>query len=527
MLPGKKFSPEDILAIAWRRLWFILLPAAAVAAGVALYSWGLPDRYRSDTLIMVVPQRVPESYVRPTVTARVEDRLQTISQQILSRTRLERVIQDFNLYSEERRTGIMEDVVEKMRKEITVQVVKGDAFRVAFVGEDPRTVMKVTERIASLFIEENLRDREVLAEGTNQFIEAQLNDARKRLIEHEKRLEAFRRQYAGQLPTQLGSNLQVLHNTQLQIQSVVESLNRDRDRRLLLERMSADLTSPDTDLLPPPATVTVEDGAVSGGSAQQLEAARALLRQLELRLKPEHPDIVRLRRTIDQLEKKVESEALQAPLSPDAAAAAVSPAERARRARAKSLQLEIENVDREIAAKQGEEQRLRAVVAAYQARVESGPSRETEMTELMRDYSTLQSMYTTLLQKREDSKVAANLERRQIGEQFKLLDPAQFPQKPVSPDRLRINLMGVAFGLAFGLGLVALLEYRDRSIKTDEEVLATLSLPVLATVPLMMSAPERRRSLVTRVLVNVTFTTIVLACTAVVVWITLRSQRLL
>ena len=114
----------------------------------------------------------------------------------------------------------------------------------------------------------------------------------------------------------------------------------------------------------------------------------------------------------------------------------------------------------EISAKQAEEQRLRGVVSSYQARVEAAPSRETDMTELMRDYSTLQSMYTTLLQKKEESKVAANLERRQIGEQFKLLDAAQLPQKPISPDRLRLNLMGLAFGLAFGLGLVALLEYR-------------------------------------------------------------------
>ena len=526
MLPGKKYRPEDILAIAWRRLWFILLPAATVAAGVALYSWYLPDRYRSDTLIMVVPQRVPESYVRPTVTARIEDRLQTISQQILSRTRLERIIQDLNLYGEERRTDVMEDVVEKMRKDISVQVVKGDAFRVLYVGENPRTVMNVTERLASLFIEENLRDREVLAEGTNQFIEAQLDDARKRLIEHEKKLEAFRRQYAGQLPSQLESNLQVLQNTQMQIQSVVESLNRDRDRRLTLERMVAELSSPQAEPQLT-ATATIENGAVGGSASQQLEAARGLLRQLGLRLKPEHPDMVRLRRAISELEKKIEAEALQAPLSPDPTTPALTEAERTRRLRLKGLELELENLDRQISAKQAEEQRLRGVVASYQARVEAAPSRETDMTELMRDYSTLQSMYTTLLQKKEESKVAANLERRQIGEQFKLLDAAQLPQKPISPDRLRLNLMGLAFGLAFGLGLVALLEYRDSSMRTDDEVLATLSLPVLATVPLMTNAAERRHGLISSLVVNVTFTAIVLACSAVVVWMTLRSQRLI
>ena len=161
------------------RFWVLLVPFSIVAACTAIYARYLPDVYRSDTLILVVPQRVPESYVRSTVTTRIEDRLQSISQQILSRTRLERIIQDFNLYPEERRVGIMEDVVEKMRRDIAVQVVKGDAFRVGYVGTEPRTVMKVTDRLASLFIEENLRDREVLAEGTNQFLEAQLEDARR------------------------------------------------------------------------------------------------------------------------------------------------------------------------------------------------------------------------------------------------------------------------------------------------------------------------------------------------------------
>src|SRR5207245_4937440 len=187
--------------------------------------------YRSETLILVVPQRVPVAYVKSTVTARIEDRLQSISQQILSRTRLERIIQDFNLYERERRTGIMEDLVERMRKDIEVQIVKGDAFRVAFTADSRRTAMKVTERLASLFIDESLRDREVLAEGTNQFLEAQLEDARRQLIDNEKKLEDYRRLHAGELPKQQESNLQGLHNIEMQLQALVDSLHRDRDAR--------------------------------------------------------------------------------------------------------------------------------------------------------------------------------------------------------------------------------------------------------------------------------------------------------
>ena len=137
----------------------------------------------------------------------------------MSRTRLERIIQDFNLYANERKTGIMEDIVEQMRRDINSQVVRGDAFRISYQGDNPRTVMRVTERLAALFIEENLRDREVLHEGTNQFLEAQLEDARRRLVEHEKKLEDYRREHAGQLPSQLDSNLQVLQSAQMQIQN--------------------------------------------------------------------------------------------------------------------------------------------------------------------------------------------------------------------------------------------------------------------------------------------------------------------
>ena len=192
---NNEFHQSDTRPPATRRIgWiaWILIPAilgAVIGAAVAARTKPL---YRSDTRILVVPQRVPESYVRSSVTTNLRDRLQSISQQILSRTRLERTINDFDLYKEERRTGVMEEIVDRMRKNIEVKVEDGDTFAVAFIGTDPRTVMKVTERLTSLFIEENLRDREVLAEGTSQFLTAQLEDVRRRLVEQNKQLRAAR-----------------------------------------------------------------------------------------------------------------------------------------------------------------------------------------------------------------------------------------------------------------------------------------------------------------------------------------------
>src|SRR5262245_34305390 len=279
MLPGKQYKPEDILQILRRRIWVVLLPFAGVAASTALGAKLLPDLYRSETLILVVPQQVPEAYVRSTVTTRIEDRLQTITQQILSRTRLERIIQDFNLYPELRKTAIMEDVVERMRSSISVQVVKGDAFRVSFTSDDARTAMRVTERLASLFIEENLRDREVLAEGTNQFLEAQLEDARRRLVETEHKVEEYKKQYDGQLPEQREANMQGLHNTEMQLQALIDSVNRDRDRKLAIERAINDMEAADVVAVPVPTAPTSSakdaDGLPIGATAaQQLEVAQ-------------------------------------------------------------------------------------------------------------------------------------------------------------------------------------------------------------------------------------------------------------
>ena len=517
MLPGKVYRPEDILLILRRRIWFLLVPFAFIAAATAVVSRKLPDLYRSDTLILVVPQRVPESYVKSTVTSRIEDRLHSISQQILSRTRLERIIQDFNLYAEERKTEIMEDIVEKMRLDIKVDVVKGDAFRVSYIGRDPRTVMKVTERLSSLFIEENLRDREILAEGTDQFLEAQLEDARRRLGEHERKLETYRKQFSGQLPSQLEANLSVIQGTSSQLQQLNESLNRDRDRHLVVERQLNDLTA--ASVIAAGADSPDANGA---SAAQQLAAAQASLAAMEQKLKADHPDIRRAKRVVADLEKKAEQESLQAPLSAEAAPRKGTPAEVARANKINDLRAELEQLERQIAFKQNEDKRLRSVVGSYQQRVEAAPTRESEMSALTRDYSTLQIMYQSLLTKKEESKIAANLERRQIGEQFKLLDPARMPEKPFSPNRQMINLFGLFGGIAMGGALIGLLEYRDGSFRTDDEITAVLKVPVLAVVPLMRSEPERKKVMRRRMVVGFGLSATVAACLAVVVYTFVR-----
>jgi protein tyrosine kinase modulator len=534
MIAGKKYQPEDLLAIAWQRKWIIAIPLVLGTLVASGWAYLLPDLYKAETVILVIPQRVPDSYVRVTVTTRLQDRLQSISQQILSRTRLERIIQDFNLYPEMRQTKFMEEIVAEMRKNIDPQIVKGDAFKISYVSTNPLQAMQVTERLASLYIDENLQDREVLAEGTNQFLETQLQDARERLIEHEKKLEQYNRQHRGELPTQMTSNLQALNGAQMQLQAIVDSINRDRDRRLNLERMLVDLTAqtqpvPGSDAGQADSSSVQAPAVPRSPTETQLFTARKDLRELQLRLKPAHPDIARATRLVQDLEKKVEDEnaaaaaaALRAAADPVKPVTVANPNDPYRRIR--TVREEMETLDQQIASKEKEETRLHGVIADYQHRVDATPTRESELTELTRDYSTIQTMYRGLLTKNEEAKISANLERRGISEQFKVIDPARLPQAPFSPDRVKVGLLGAVFGLGLGVGLVALIEYRDSTLKTDEDVLTALALPVLALIPVIQSAAEHRVERRRRILlISVTSaTTLLLSVVAILVMLKLN-----
>ena len=530
MLPGKKYTPDDYVRILWRRRWLIAVPAVVIASATAVVSVFLPNWYRASTSILIIPQRVPENFVRPTVTAELSERLNMIQQQILSRTRLERIIQEFNLYERERSRMIMEDVIEQMRRDINVNLRQPRSrreevnnFSVSFDANDARTAMRVTERLASLFVQENVEDRALLADQTDQFLKGQLEEARRRLAEQEKKVQEFRTHNRGRLPEEVQSNLQLLQGAQARLQNLGESSNRDRDRLFALDKTLSEM---------PPATTTVSTPAsVPRGqgndrnapmtTAQQLDQARAELRSMQLRLTANHPDIGRAKRFIAELEKKADEEALQQPLS------AVTPAptsnvmvDRAQVARAEQMRTEMAEIRQRLESNKREAAQLQDTINDLSGRVQAGPALQSQLTELTRDYQTIQDSYTGLLKKSEDSKMALNLERRQIGEQFKIIDGARLPEKPISPDRFRINMFGILGGLGLGLALVAFLEYRDTSFKSDDDVMMTLSLPVLAVIPVMTNAGERRLARRRKLLLaaSASVTCMLLAAAVMVVW---------
>lgn len=491
MLPGKTLTAGDVLGIALRRGWMIVVPFSIGLALIPLLSRSTPNMYRSETLIRVIPQRVPDTYVRSIGVTKMEERLPTIRDLLLSRSQLEGIVKELKLYPRLRGQRSMEEIVQRMRSDINLQIEGQETFRLEYISTDRYTARTVTARLADLFIEENLRDRAGLADETNEFLESQLNDAKEQLIQHEKRLEMYRRQHAGELPSQLESNLQAIRNAQTQLQTVGESTNRNRERRLLIERQLADAQA-----LPADAVAPIAEAGPTGPAplttAQQLETARAQLEANRLRYTPDHPDIRAGERTVRDLTAKLEEESRHQPTQPTGVQI-LSPAQAARQKHIGDLKAELEVIDHQIAAGEAEAAQLKHTMAEYQAKVDTVPTRESELVELTRDYSTLQTTYMSLLTKREDSKIAANLQRREIGEQYRIVDPASLPEKPYNQvQRMGLIASGGVAGLVFGVLIVGLLAFRDSSFTREDDVVRALALPVLALVPVMGSPRELR-----------------------------------
>jgi polysaccharide chain length determinant protein (PEP-CTERM system associated) len=514
MLPGKTLSVADILQAVRRRAWLIAVPPVVMFFMALVYSSTVPNVYQSDMLIAIDPQRVPDAFVRSTVTLATDLRVEAISVQVLSRTALQEMIETLDLYPEERQTMPPDDVIAMMRENIQIKMERPrpqwgqpatpSAFHVLFTYREPQTAAKVTQQIGSRFVEQNLKDRGSLAGATNRFLESQLQEARANLEQQERRLEAFRQKHGPELPTQMESNMQGQLNAQMQAQNLAESLARDRDRRQVLDRQLRDaIDAPASQ--PAPVTPSVQGGvrqdpaSPGEGSAQvQLATARATLADLERRYRPEHPDVVRTRRLVAELETKAAAEAATAKNrrpTPGEPPNDLPPAlEATRRENLRQLRVEIESLDRQIAFKEGEERRVRTEIGEYQRRLEAVPGLESEWTALTRDYDTGQSNYKDLLQKSSAAQVALNLEEQEIGERFRIVDQAAVPVHPLPAVRGRINAAGLALGLMIGLGFAALLELRDQSFRSDSDVLQVLALPVLATVPRIETTAEKVRN---------------------------------
>jgi polysaccharide chain length determinant protein (PEP-CTERM system associated) len=523
MLPGSTYTPEDIVRILKKRYWWLALPAAVLAAGAAVGAELLPEKYRSDSRILVVPQRVSAQFVPNSVELDIEDRLAASANTILSATRLEALIRQFDLFPEMRATRLDEDVLAEMRSAVRVEAVQGDAFTLSFTYSDPRTAQAVDRELASMFIDQSEVERSTQADSTRQFLEDRLTEARNLLTDTEDRLEDYRRTYNGELPDQLEANMQALNGLRLQVRTTQDSLNRDLDRRVVVQRDLANLENqaPIPGATPVPTVAPVTGGTPAPQSATaQLAGARANLEALRAKgFLDTHPDVRTVKQIISDLEAKVEAEALAAPLSA-AGNVTLSPAEVQRRSKIVDARAEIELLDRRIETTEADIERFRQEEADYQLRISRTPTRGTELVQLTRDYDLVKDRYDALFARAEEARIAAQLEAQ--GDNFRLLDQASLPERPVSPNKPLITAAGGAAGFGLGAALLLLFEYRDRSFKTDTDVGRLLSLPVLAVVPFMQSDEDRRRERRGRWLAGLGLGSTVAGCLAVVLYTFIR-----
>ncbi len=501
-----------------RRRWFLLIPLAIGAALAPVLARYAPERYRSEALIVVIPQQVPDNFVEATVRESVATRLPAITDQILSRNRLELIIQEMDLYPRERTRWVMEDVVERMRRDITTTAVgrEVNSFRISYLSDNPENARLVTDRLARLYQDQNSADRSNQANMTSEFLETQLAQAKQRLLEQEKRLEEYRKANSGQLPSQLQGNLQAIQNTNFQLQAINESTNRAQERRLLIERQLADARALQIQQ-PEPPPVATPDGTAAISTARQLEIAEARLALMLQRNTSDHPEVITLQRTVEDLKVRKAAEAA-ASEGAEPTSRPLSPFELQQQRRISDLEAELVVANHQVASNQAEAARLTQTIAAYQAKVDAVPTRESELVDLTRDYGTMQAAYSELLMKRENAQIAANLEHRRIGEQFRLVDVASRPQRPDNQrERLAITASGTIAGLVIGVLLVGLLEVRDSSFRRPEEVVQALSLPVLASIPLMASDREQRRTTRRQRLIDIAGVAVVVIAVAVLV----------
>ena len=472
----------DLLKSVARRPWWVLLPVVLCVAA----AWGVlqlvPPVYRASTLVMVEKQKVPSDYVKATVTSDIDDRLKTIEQQITNRDNLERIITEMNLYPEARREKPIEKVVQQMREQDLAVQRQGDVFRIYYKSREPRRAADVANRIADLFIQQNIRLRENQAQGTSSFLETELDSTKAKLELQEARIAAFKQQYMGQLPEQRDTNLQGVTQLQTKLEINMDALDKAETRKILLQRQVAEMLQQQQQQASAAAPLPSLGVRATPTAPSRLDQLRAELLDLRARYTDKHPDVIRTESEIARLEELERN----APKAPPADEVAAAPAAKPRVD--PILRAQLDGVDMEIRSLQGERQRILDDIARYQGRLENVPRVEQELLSLSRDYENIKKSYDELLSKRIEARLAENLEKSRQGEQFTILEKAAPPSDPYAPKPLIFLAAGFVIGALLGLGAALVREQTD-STYADAESLegAFPAVTVLATIPVFTS----------------------------------------
>jgi len=505
MLNIPKLDFQPYFEVAWRRKWWIVIPFILILTLGAGYLYVSPKMYRATTLILVEAQRVPENYVQSTITESLQSRLSTISQQVNSRTNLERIIRQFKLYQKAESNGpdwvkkirkrvarlLKQDVpekrssgddisialVERIRGRIDISIHGGgkqdqrQSFQIAFSWNDPQTAADVANAIASQFIEENLKVREEMAMGTTEFLDSEVERIRSQLLEQEKALKAFKEAHMGSLPDQLQSNLSMVNQLTEELNNLENRIATEKQQAIMLQNQIKSLQSLSQSI----DRAGSQPSGLEQGMTQR-EAMRARLNELLNRYTEKHPDVVALKKRLARMDSP------QGSAQNDTGSGLVQTPQVGLQ-QITELQGQLGQVRAQI---RDYEQRIDAVkqkLQTYNQRVEETAQVEMELRDMERSYTTIQQRYQDLLNRKLNAQMAEELEKRQKGEQFRVIDPAIPPNSPFQPDVRKIAMMTVFLGLGLGGGLAFARESLDPAFYSVEEVESILGAKVVVSLP--------------------------------------------
>jgi polysaccharide chain length determinant protein (PEP-CTERM system associated) len=495
MLGHRQLRPEDYLAILRRRKWLILVPVLLGPVVGYLTSKMVQTRYTSQTVVLIDQPKVPDSFVKPVVTDEMNQRLMTMQEQILSRSRLLPIIDRYGLAQGRTDATSIDDIVAGLRKSIIItptRPLEGTesrgvlGFSISYTGNDAQQTQAICNDITSMFIQENLQHREQRAEGTTEFLQKQLGDAKHTLDDQDAKLAGFKRRYIDQLPDQVQTNMSLLQSTNTQLEAATQAIGRAQQDKAFTQSLLAQQVAAWKSSLADSNPQTLET---------QLANMRAQLVTLEARYTPDHPDVIKMKSDIEQMKQKLDEANAAAKAQ---AGVADTRAALAEPAQIQQLRAQLHQYDQTIQDKTREQERLQGQIRTYEARIHMSPLVEQEYKEITRDYTNAQAFYNDLLTKKNQSEMASDLERRQEGEQFRVLDPANLPDRPVFPDRRLFAATGMGLGFLLGIGLSVLLEMRDKALRTEQDVELFLELPTLALVPSVGRSNGRKNALITR-----------------------------
>ncbi|MCL6583804.1 MAG: hypothetical protein K6U11_09230 [bacterium] len=557
MNPKEKNDTIDYLALIKRRKKYILIPFVSIFLTFTILAFALPPIYKSSCTILIEGQQVPPDFIRSTVNSFAEQTIQLITQQIQSRSKLLEIINQLNLYADLRNKKTIEEIIEEMRSSIQLKMISTKmsgnqndkstsatiAFSLSFEGKDPEKVQKVTDLLASLYLEENLKTRERRAKTTSEFIEAELKNLNESITQLETKIAQFKEKHFLDLPEMRQTNLQMVQSLERELANVQQQIENVESRRVYLEGLLSTVepylskdgkaSSENTSLAKQKLIALYTDYLAMEGSLSEkhpdmirikkqiksleqevsfkdaLEVKQQKLRELKAELAAKkavfsagHKDVVMLTKTIEHLENDIAQMTKEEPVTRRIIEGII---EAPRNPAYVNITTQIETARLELESLKKNRIALQEKIMEYQKRLEMAPQVELEYKLLTRDYDNARSRYQETLNKLMEARTSEALEKNQKAERLTILDPAFYPEKPYKPNRLAIVLIGFVLALGAGVGCASIREYTDRAIYSEAALAAISRKPTLAVISFMEIAADKGKRLAKSTVVAIVF----------------------